>query len=312
MDSLSTGASHPELKALTTFPLQRLPMELQLLMLQHCLVSPAPLLNPSVPLSAQRYRVKGEGSGQDQINPRIIFTCKVFYKAGLPLIYDHNPFMYTDAWTAFAYTLLRCDMKGCQKSGIENSSSPSPNIDHPLSAPCSWNLAFQTHATTINLRLPYPDDSKFLIECEDKLRIVDRFTNLRTLQFDLLNVYEGLELENWDHDERSMNRLQSTIQKTRGKLQDSNRPAGALKEIVLTGLLQDCRGLYVVKQYTRLLAPRGGRIGVGWVRISPAHYAFVQSNREPRNIVSGLPYSPRKQIADLEKYNRERREGGMN
>ena len=45
------------------------------------------------------------------------------------------------------------------------------------------------------------------------------------------------------------------------------------------------------------------------VRTSPAHYTFVQANREPprpRDIVSGLPCSPSslKHSADLEKYNR--------
>lgn len=40
------------------------------------------------------------------------------------------------------------------------------------------------------------------------------------------------------------------------------------------------------------------------VRISPAHYTFFQANWAPRDIISGLPCSPRKSSADLEKYNR--------
>ena len=263
MDSLSADASFPEFKAPTTFPIQRLPMEIQLLLLQHCLVSPAPILNPSVPRSVQVSSVQSEEFAQDQINPRIIFTCRLFYKESLPLLYGHNVFMYTDSWTAFSYTLSTCDVKGCLKHGIETSSSPSPNIDHPPGAPCNWNSAFQTHATNINLRLLSPDDSDFLNECEDLLQIVDRFTNLRTLQLDFLDVCEGHEYDTWDHDERSMNRLQSTIQKTMRKIHDPNRPNGALKEICLTGLPHNGLGLYVVKQYTRLLAPHG-KIGVGW------------------------------------------------
>ncbi len=47
------------------------------------------------------------------------------------------------------------------------------------------------------------------------------------------------------------------------ELQDPNRPAGALKEIVLTDLPQKHLGLWAVRQYTRLLTPNG-RIGVGW------------------------------------------------
>lgn len=234
-------------------------------MLKHCLVSPAPILNPSVPLKAQRYRLEGEEHGQDQINPRIIFTCKLFYEAGLPLLYGHNVFMYTDSWDVFTYTLPRCDVKGCQKSGIENSSSPSPYIDHPPGAPCRRNSAFQTHATNIHMRFPRADDSDFLDECEDLLPVVDRFTNLRTFQLDFLNVYEGYEDDDWDliNDNFWTKGFQSAVRKTLRKLQDPNRPAGALKELVLTGLPQNDMGLYIVKHYTRLLAPHG-RIGVGW------------------------------------------------
>lgn len=47
------------------------------------------------------------------------------------------------------------------------------------------------------------------------------------------------------------------------EFQAPNRSAGALKEIVLTGLPQNDLSLYVVKQYARLLAPNG-RICVGW------------------------------------------------
>ena len=263
MDSLSVGASLPEFTPPTTFPFQRLPMELQLLMLQHFLVSPAPILNPSVPLGFQKCLVEGEEHGQDQINSRIIFTCKLFYEEGLPLLYGHNVFMYTEPWTAFSYTLSRCVVKGCQRCGMEKSSPPSPEIFHPPSAPCDWNLAFKKQAMNVNLRLPFADESDFLEECEDLLRIVDRFINLQTLQFDFLDICDAYVESSSDDDECLMYNLQSTIQETMGKLQDPNRSAGALKELVLTGLPRNGVSLYVVKQFTRLLTPHG-RMGVGW------------------------------------------------
>lgn len=171
--------------------------------------------------------------------------------------------MYTESWTACSYTLLRCDVKGCQRCGIEKSSPPPPNNVHPPGAPCNWNFALQNNATNVNLRLPLVDGSDFLEECEGLLRIVDRFTSLQTLQFDFLDVCEGYVSASWDDDDASMYNLQSTIQETMGKLQDPNRSAGALREIILTGLPQNGVGLYVVRHYTRLLAPNG-KIGVGW------------------------------------------------
>lgn len=95
MDSLSIGVSIQDFEAPTTFPFQRLPVELHLLMLQHILVSPAPILSPNIPLNAQKYFVRGEEKGLHQVKPHMIFTCKLFYKEGLRLLYGHNTFMYT-------------------------------------------------------------------------------------------------------------------------------------------------------------------------------------------------------------------------
>ena len=60
-----------------------------------------------------------------------------------------------------------------------------------------------------------------------------------------------------------MNTAQSTTWTTMRKFQDPNRPAGALKEIIPTGLPRNDLSLWVVRQCTRLLVPND-RIGVGW------------------------------------------------
>lgn len=138
----------------------------------------------------------------------------------------------------------------------ENSSLRTPAIEHPPGALCDSNLTFQCQATNINLRLPY---TGFIETCEDPLWIVDRFTNLITLQLDFLDVCEGYLYASWDEDELlmntlsllltfdEMNTLQSTIWKTMRKFQDPNRPAGALKEIIITGLPRNDLSLWVVR-----------------------------------------------------------------
>ncbi|KAL9135836.1 MAG: hypothetical protein Q9175_002956 [Cornicularia normoerica] len=262
MDRLSLGPLIQEFKAPATFPFQRLPMELQLLMLQHILVFPAPIINPNVPLRTQKYLVKGEEKGRNQPNACMVFTCKLFYKEGLPLVYGHNTFMYTQSWTAFSFTLSKGALEECQRCFCYRSSSPFPIAEHPPGSPCNWNRAFQKHAANIYLRLPATDDFDFVKDCEEMLSIVDRFTNLRILRLDFLDVCKGYQYD-WDEEDDLMHDLHSTVWNTMKKLQDPDRPAGALKEIVLTGLPQNDLSLYVVKQYTRLLAP-SGRIGVGW------------------------------------------------
>lgn len=92
---------------------------------------------------------------------------------------------------------------------------------------------------------------------------MDGFTNLRTLHLNFLDVNPRCIRASWYNDEDMKNNVQSAIRRTMRELQDPNRPAGALKEIVLTDLPQKHLGLWTVRQYTRLLAPNG-RVGVGW------------------------------------------------
>ncbi|KAF6222622.1 hypothetical protein HO133_000669 [Letharia lupina] len=157
-------------------------------------------------------------------------------------------------------------MEECKRC-VKNSISPlAPIAEHPPAIPCNWNLAFQKHAANIHLRLPGTNNYDFLKDCEKPLQqIVQHFTNLRTLRLDFLDVSTGQQSA-WDVDEYLMHdllsTLRSTIWSTMKEFQAPDRSAGALKEIVLTGLPQnDLR--YVMKQYARLLA-RNGRFCVGW------------------------------------------------
>ena len=251
LGSLSIGTSIREFKAPKAFPIQHLPMELQLLTLQHILVSPAPIINPSIPRDDSMYssliiRTTDEKKDRQQFNPLMIFTCKLFYKEGLSLLYGHNTFMYTVNWSgsligSFAYPLV-----------------------HPPRGPSDPNSTLRRQATNINLRLPRSNDKSFLYTCKDLLEVVNAFTNLRTLQIDFLDVNERYERAcSYERFMGLINHVQVFIKMTMLGLHDPTRPAGALKEIVLTDLPQKHLGLWAVRQYTRLLAPNG-RIGVGW------------------------------------------------
>ncbi|KAL8901086.1 MAG: hypothetical protein Q9192_000749 [Flavoplaca navasiana] len=61
------------------FPLTRLPTELQLRVLWHCLVSSLPLLNAGIPEDERIRLVEDEVSGQHRINLGILRTCKAFH-----------------------------------------------------------------------------------------------------------------------------------------------------------------------------------------------------------------------------------------
>lgn len=259
MDSLRIGAHVQKFQAPTTFPFQLLTMELQLLMLQHILVAPTPILNLLVPLRSQKFLVKGEEKGQTQINPRIIFTCKLYYKEGLHLLYSHNTFLYTECWTTFAYTLSSTQLKEHQE-WLNDKSSPSP--PSPIQQPASWLPSFQTHAANIHIRLPFTDDPDFIDHCQKLVETADRFPHLRTLQLDFLNVDTGYQ-DRWDESPDSLDGLRAAVGATATRLRDPTRSAGPLREILLSGLPRNDLSVYVVAQYARLLAA-SGRMGVGW------------------------------------------------
>ena len=79
-----------------TFPLPRLPRELQLLVLQECLTSKTPLLDLGIKPSRVHLTVIDEPLGQDDICFAILRTCKFYREEGLKLLYTHNQFTFTE------------------------------------------------------------------------------------------------------------------------------------------------------------------------------------------------------------------------
>ena len=258
VDSRSIESSIQGFKAQMAFPLQRLPMELQLRILEHILVSPIPIINLYLPPRDHAFQLlfEGEKQGQDLISPSMIFTSKLFYKEGLRLLYSYNTFVYSDLPGACTFSMSRYDLENFRESG------PTPTTKHPSISSSNEDTAFTDHAANISVRISRTHDSWFLRVCADSLFLVKRFTNLKTFRLDFIDVTTGYD-DYWDEDEFMLHRLQLRISNTIEALQHPPRPVHALSEITLTGLARNDLTLYVVKQYARLLAPTG-RIAVGW------------------------------------------------
>lgn len=176
MGSLGTESANQEFKTPTTFPFQRLPMELQLLTLQHIRISPLPVLNPGVPLIHQIRLVEGEDRGQNQINASMIFTCKLYYKQEIPLLYGRNVFMYTGEWTVFEYTLSECSRYDCQKCAQSRLLSSTPARERPPGYLGHKNFALLNHAAYIHLRFFSLYDVEFVKDCVQTFKYRTRIT----------------------------------------------------------------------------------------------------------------------------------------
>lgn len=253
MDSLEVGSTQG-LKAPTTFPIQRFPMELQLLILRYILVSPIPILNAGVAQNVQVLVIEGEEKGQYRINPNMIFTCKLFYKEGLPLLYGYNTFTYTRESQIRMYVLHKCSFYLCPRCGKSYTNRHAES-----GYPCFGNVALANHTTSLNLRFP---SSWVIYKCVEVVCHVTRFTSLKTSHLDHLDS-GGDQSNHRLVDQHVLRGFQEIIEETAKNLQDPCRSNGALRVIVLTGLPRLDICLDVVKQYARLLAP-DGRLGIGW------------------------------------------------
>ena len=249
-----------------TFPFRRLPMELQLLMLQYFLVSPIPILNAGIPLDRQKYIAKGEQNGQDHLCPNIIFTCKLYHAEGLPLLYGRNTFMYTEPWSAFSHLMRKCDVKACHRRAKLNL--PPPKSTTEQKPPRDTDFALANHAANLHLRLACYQVQLLVENCVVPLLALSLFLNLKSLHVDALDFRQGFTLgerydKDWDDRATWMKRLAMNIERIPAIFKDPREPQRSLKEISFTGLPRNDCGLFIVKQYARLLAPNG-RIGVGW------------------------------------------------
>ncbi len=169
--------------------------------------------------------------------------------------------MYSEPGPIFSHMLCVYGSRNCLRC-TESESQPSTSTYHRY-----CNVALLENAANVHLRLPTTHVFAFLANCQQPLQVANSFTSLRVLNLDF-EVYEGpssLWEESWIQKEGVLwiRTLEPDFAMTMKGLKDPNRSAGALKEIVLSGLPKIVISLYLVTQYVRLLAA-DGKIGIGW------------------------------------------------
>lgn len=214
----------------SSFPLTKLPTELQLRVLWHCLVSSLPILNAGIAKKDCSALVEDETRGQRRINPAIIFTCKAFYHEGVKLLYNNNQFSFT-----------------CQKFPnywLGGASKYLSRIQHLILRPlCSTDSAFTHKAAAIPMYW------------------LRHFKNLKTLRIDFCGTKIGYQ-DTWNEDHDSMSLLVESIDNMVVERMHDDSSTNALSELVFTGIPESDIGLFVLKSISMLLRPRG-KIGIG-------------------------------------------------
>ncbi|KAL8932529.1 MAG: hypothetical protein Q9211_006267 [Gyalolechia sp. 1 TL-2023] len=215
---------------LSAFPLTKVPTELQLRVLWHCLVSSLPILNAGIAQDDCSALLDDEIRGQRRINPAIIFTCKAFYHEGIKLLYCNNQFSYT-----------------CQKfphRWLGGASKYVSRIEKLILRPlCSTDSAFTHKAALIPMYW------------------LRHFKNLKTLRIDFCGTRIGYQ-DVWNEDQDSMSLLVESLDNMIVERKHDGPSTSALSELVLTGVPENDIGLFVLKSMSMLLRP-GGKIGIG-------------------------------------------------
>ena len=214
------------------FPLTRLPTELQLRVLWHCLVSSLPLLNAGIPEDERIRLVEDEVSGQHRINLGILRTCKAFHHEGTKLLLSSNHFAYTCNKPA---GMWRCQ-RGMKKRCLQIKRLMLRSI-------CYSDSQFPHRATVV---------------CLHWLR---HFRNLTTLRMDFCGVTRGYQCE-WDEDNDSMSLLVESVDNMLVERMNNGSGYRGLSELILTGLPENDLGLFVLKAMS-LLVHKGGKVGIG-------------------------------------------------
>ena len=215
---------------LSEFPLTRLPTELQLRVLWHCLVSSLPILNAGVPRNEQIALLRDETRGQRRINPSIIFTCKAYYHEGIKLLYTNNHFSYT-----------------CKQLPSNWPSGVGKGISHVekliLRPLCDRESAFSRKAAIIPMYW---------------LRF---FSRLKSLRIDFCGANLGYQ-HTWDEDQDSMKLMVEALDNLIVARMNTHSSGNGLSELILTGLPECDLGLFVLRSMSMLLGVNG-KIGVG-------------------------------------------------
>ncbi|KAL8725946.1 MAG: hypothetical protein Q9166_007023 [cf. Caloplaca sp. 2 TL-2023] len=215
-----------------TFPLTKLPTELQLRVLWHCVVSSLPILNAGIPKANRITLIVGEVDGQRRISPAILRTCRAFHHEGTKLLLSNNRFAYTcigppDIW--------RCE-GGMGKKFL--------HIRRLMLRPiCRTDGQFPHRAAVISLYW------------------LRQFRYLTTLQIDFCGVTQGFQCE-WDEDHDSMSLLAESVNNMIVDRMQNHTTSKGLFELILTGLPENDLGLFVFGTLS-LLVQKGGKIGIG-------------------------------------------------
>ncbi|KAL9603290.1 MAG: hypothetical protein Q9219_001313 [cf. Caloplaca sp. 3 TL-2023] len=213
-----------------TFPLPKLPAELQLRVLWHCIVSSLPILNAGIPKEDQAALLENETRGQRRINPAIMFTCKAYYYEGIKLLYANNHFSYT------------CErLPSTWPNGAGKGLARIEKL--VLRSLCNTDSLFTYKAAIIPMYwLRY-------------------FRHVKTLRIDFCGTLLGYRYR-WDEDHDSMSLLVETLDNMIVERMHNHLSTKLLSELILTGLPESDIGLFVLKSMSMLVQARG-RIGIG-------------------------------------------------
>lgn len=93
----------------SSFPITDLPIEIQLQILEACVVMPAPIVDILRSQTPEWYEVEQGVTSLANLSVQIIFTCRLYFNEGMRLFITKNKFLFTGAPVTFPVNAFKFD-----------------------------------------------------------------------------------------------------------------------------------------------------------------------------------------------------------
>ncbi|KAL8823339.1 MAG: hypothetical protein Q9191_005949 [Dirinaria sp. TL-2023a] len=218
--------------------LTTLPFELQLEILQYCVVATAPLLNlgQKSEVTAEFQHPENDPRGQDELSLSILATCRVYHAEGWKMLWKHNTFVFSD------------DALRPTRGSISQYLRPIP----PYTA--LRHISFRVWG-------PKAQDALLSATGRDAIDIAECLPALESLQLD--HIAPELGWYKRDSQAAFVRALEDAIRFRRRYCYRPSHATGQLKRIVVTGLKYLHLHLIGVMHLATLLHKTQGRLGLG-------------------------------------------------
>ena len=212
------------------------------MVLKICLKSTKPLLNYGSQIEGRKLTVRGEPRAQTGTGVNIVHTCRLYRRLGMKYLMELT-FIYTPIYRE-------------DEQPRRTNWSWKPNITYASEYPTYHPLARRPHLKHLNLRLgPHYHNGEVLDTIFKIKRWLTKTPNLSTLRVDIIEPREYVS------SDFNNTLFEEWYKKDTKYTSKPIQPTASPRQIIITGLGDNCAAMMVVRELGLMLA-EDGRLGL--------------------------------------------------